>query len=381
LKTTLTAGSSQRRLFSGGQIALWQLCLALPLALCLITATAAAEAPAAEKPPANMYGASMSGPPPYGFWQNVKSPDQFDKWRANVIAYYKHVIGIKPSYEPLPLDAAYAESIPVGKNVTRHRIEYATTDGLRIPAYLFVPETKKPVPAIIVYHGHGAGKINAAEGEGTNENALAKYLAEKLGYVVLAPDARSFGEFKIPKTPNHVDYFFSLISKNKLYMGKLMEDGYQDIALLSSIPQADMKRFGAAGISMGSWRTLNFAALHDEVGAAVVTGLYIPWDYLFSPKHCRCQHIPKLATKLAADDFAAAIFPRDLMIQWGQKDSFYKMDAEGLIDRTKKIADFMGYSNHFIVDRHPEMGHRFSNPEIADFFHKRFGDGAWAPVK
>jgi len=67
--------------------------------------------------------------------------------------------------KPLPLDMADTESVKVGKNVTRHRIEYNTTDGLRIPAYLFIPKTDKPVPVIIVYHGHGAGKIAAAEGD------------------------------------------------------------------------------------------------------------------------------------------------------------------------------------------------------------------------
>ena len=71
--------------------------------------------------------------------------------------------------------------------------------------------------------------------------------------------------------------------------------------------------------------------------------------------------------------------PVDLMVQWGQKDSYYQMDAEGLIERTEKIAGFLGYHDHFFVDRHPDMGHRFSNQEIADFFHARFGDGAWKP--
>jgi len=112
-----------------------------------------------------------------------------------------------------------------------------------------------------------------------------------------------------------------------------------------------------------------------------VSGLFIPWDYLFSERHCRCQHIPALAKKMAMEDLAATIFPRDLMVQWGLEDGFYKMDAEPLIARTVKIADFLGYSDHFVVDRHPGMGHRFSNPEIAAFFHKRFGDGAWAPKK
>lgn len=130
---------------------------------------------------------------------------------------------------------------------------------------------------------------------------------------------------------------------------------------------------------MGCWRALNHAALHEEIRAAAIAGLFLPWDYLFSEKHCRCQHIPALARKMAAEDLAATIFPRDLMIQWGLDDQYYKMDAEGLIARVGAIADFLGYSAHFSVDRQPGMGHRFSNPEIARFFHERLGPGAWKP--
>lgn len=349
----------------------------VPCMLCIAMAVALAQAPAR----AADGGAPEASRGSLGFWKNVRTPDQFEGWRKQVISYYLKVMSIKPDYKALPLDTAYTDSVDVGGGVTRHRIEYDTTDGLRIPAFLFVPKTDKPVPVVIVYHGHGPGKICAAEREGTNENALARYIAQTLGYVVLAPDARTFGEFKIPHSGSHFDYFVSLMSKNKLYMGKLMEDGYQDLALLRTIPQADMSRLGVAGISMGSWRSLNFAVLHPEARATVVAGLYIPWEFLFSEKHCRCQHIPKLALKLSAEDFAATIFPRNLFIQWGQKDDYYKMDAEGLIERTRKITDFLGYSDHFTVDRHADMGHRFSDPEIADYFHELFGDGAWPPAK
>jgi dienelactone hydrolase len=280
---------------------------------------------------------------------------------------------------PAPLNAVATESVSCSGNVMRRRIEYDTTDGLRIPAYLFVPETDRPVPAVIVYHGHGDGKINAAEREGTNENMIAGYLAETLGYVALAPDARTFGEFAVQPPQNHEDYYSGLLERNLLFMSKLMEDGCRDMALLRETPEADETRIGAAGISMGAWRTLNHAVLHEEIRAAVIAGLFLPWDYLFSEKHCRCQHIPALANKMAAEDFAATIFPRDLMIQWGLDDQYYKMDAEGLIARTGEIADFLGYSDHFSVDRHPGMGHMFSNPEVASFFNARLGPGAWKP--
>jgi len=314
----------------------------------------------------------------YSFTANVKSPEQFPEWKKHVLYFYHRTLRIRPDYRGLPPDVRYEGNERISDRLVRHKISYATTDGLRIPAYLFIPETPGKVPVVIVYHGHGDGKINTvAGGEGTNENALARYIAEKLGYVVLAPDARSFGEFEIGGKNRHYDYFLSLIFKKQLYMAKLMEDGYQDLAVIKTIENADREKIGVAGISMGSWRTLNFAAMHDEVGAAVVSGLYIPWKWLFSEAHCRCQHIPKLAEHMGMEDLAALVFPRRLMIQWGLDDKYHEQDAEALIDRTESIADFLGFEESFSVDRHEGMGHQFSNPGIATFFHDALGDGAW----
>jgi len=313
----------------------------------------------------------------YGFRHNVKSPAQFEDWRKRILDFYRQTLRVPPTDNPAPLNTGITESLACGDNVTRRRIEYDTTDGLRIPAFLFVPKTYHPVPAVIVYHGHGDGKIAAAEREGTNENRIAAYLAETLGYVVLAPDTRTFGEFTAPPLYNHEEYYLSLLERNQLFMTKLMEDGFRDMALLRETPEADATRIGAAGISMGSWRALNHAVLYEDIKAVVVAGLFLSWNYLFSDKHCRCQHIPALAEKMAAEDLAATIFPRDLMIQWGLDDKYHEMDAEGLIARTSGVADFLGYSDHFFVDRQPGMGHGFSNPEVASFLHARLGAGAW----
>lgn len=305
--------------------------------------------------------------------KNAKTANDFQAWRKDTLAFYRNVVGIETDHNALPLEATTTESILLGSGVTRLRIEYSTTDGLRIPAFLFVPKTDKPVPAVIVYHGHGEGKINSAEGEGTNENALARFLAETLGCITLAPDTRSFGEFIAPGAQSHIDYNSGLRSSGRLFMTKLMEDGFQDMALLRSLPEADADRIGVAGISMGSWRALNHAVLQENVAATVVAGLFLPWEFLFSDKHCACQHIPELARRMDAEDLAAAIFPRHLMIQWGLDDKYYQHGAKGLISRTSKIADALGFADRLTIDRRPGLGHGFSNPEIAEFFEKLFG--------
>lgn len=303
----------------------------------------------------------------------LDSRDKHGEWRAALLDFYKSAVGIETNREPIALNATTTEEIKIIEYITRRKIEYNTTDGLRIPAFLFVPETDNPVPAVIVYHGHGEGKINAAEGEGTNENALAKHIALELGYVVLTPDSRTFGEFKIPGAQDHVDYYSSLIAKEQLYLTKLMEDGMQDMALLRGMPEVDASRIGVAGISMGCWRALNHSVLHEEIAATILAGLFLPWDIFFSEKHCACQHAPALAKEIGPEDLAAAILPRSLMIQWGLDDKYYDSNAEELISKVEKTAEFLECRNRLVIDRRPGMGHSFSNPEILNFFRESFG--------
>jgi len=302
-------------------------------------------------------------------------------WRARVRAYVQCVLGLD-GHTAAPVALEIDGFMRLDGRVTRLALRYRSSPdgspdaGHQIPAFLFVPDASRPVPAVVVYHGHGSGKVNVAEREGSPENALGLRIALDLGYVVLAPDARSFGA---ASTGPHATYWQALPgTPHDNYMTRLARDGYQDMAVLRGMPSVDPGHIGVAGLSLGAWRALLLGLLQRDVSAVVSTGLYIPFGYLFSQGHDGCQHLPALADRLDMEDLGAALAPAGFLVQWGQRDWFYGVnDAEGLLQRTLRIAEAQGVAEGIVRDVHPTVGHQFVVQPIEDFLRARLGPGAW----
>jgi len=107
--------------------------------------------------------------------------------------------------ERAPLDLILEGEIDCGAYL-RRRVTYQTEPGLRVPAWLLVPQGLAPgqrAPGVLFLHGHSNfGKDNVARIDTSPERhaELARFkmdadpaLAEA-GFVVLAPDLREFGE-------------------------------------------------------------------------------------------------------------------------------------------------------------------------------------------
>jgi dienelactone hydrolase len=277
--------------------------------------------------------------------------------------------------DPGPLDLIVDSEERISERVRRYHVTYragtaSLGEALRVPAYLFVPDVEGRVPAVIVYHGHGRGKVTSVELEGSSEAALARDLAEHLDYVVLAPDTRTFGEFAFAP---HPEYHARVASTRANFTARIAADSRQDLALLLQHPAVDPARIAVAGISLGSWRALHLAVLHPEIRAAVLTGLHVPFSVLFTPPHDPCERVPKLAARLDMDDLVASIAPRPVMIQWGEKDMFYDEAARALMTRTRDAFDAIGATQSLVLDIHPDVAHRFVEPPIAEFLAQALG--------
>src|SRR5262249_31315043 len=106
------------------------------------------------------------------------------------------VMGPLPGDErKVPLDVKVLEEKQFEK-YTRIKLTYAAEKDDRVPAYLLIPnERKGKLPAVLCLHQ--TIKIGKDEpvGLGANENKrYALHLAER-GYVTLAPDYPSFGDY------------------------------------------------------------------------------------------------------------------------------------------------------------------------------------------
>src|SRR5262249_16471159 len=116
--------------------------------------------------------------------------------RARILKAMQEVMGPLPDEsQRVPLDVKITETVDT-PNYVRKKLTYAADPGDRVPAYLLIPKERKgKLPAVLCLHQ----TINIGKDEpvglGTQENKrYAHHLAER-GYVTLAPDYPSFGEY------------------------------------------------------------------------------------------------------------------------------------------------------------------------------------------
>lgn len=136
---------------------------------------------------------------------------------------------------------------------TRSYISYPS-DGLTITGMMHTPRGEGPFPVLVLLHGYWNRDSYAA---GTDTAQAADWFARQ-GYLVVAPDLRSWGES---------DTGLSLF-----HMG-LVSDVVNLISALPSVPAADPARVGLWGHSMGGGLATKALTVDDRVGAAV---LYAP---------------------------------------------------------------------------------------------------------
>lgn len=326
--------------------------------------------------------AACAGGAPSLHWPHRADDTEPAAWRALVRDFVVCALGLD-GHTASPLALSIDGTLRIAQKVTRFAVRYragSTGDdeaGREIPAFVFVPDASRPVPAVIVYHGHGDGAINVAERSGTAENAMGLRIALDLGYVVLAPDARSFGA---AATGPHAAYWQALPrTPEDNFMTRLARDGYQDMALLRALPSVDARRVGVAGVSLGAWRAVLQGLVHPDVGPVVASGLFVPFGYLFSSGHDGCQHLPALADRLDMEDLGATLAPGGLLVQWGARDWFYQVnESEGLLRRTQAIAEAQGFVDGVVRDVHSDVGHQFVVATTEAFLRDRLGPGAWS---
>ena len=136
---------------------------------------------------------------------------------------------------------------------SRYYINYPS-DNQTITGVMHVPNGTGPFPVLILLHGYIDRDQYYA---GADTGQAAEFFARQ-GYLVLAPDLRSWGES---------DSGLSLF-----HMG-LVVDVLHLISSLSSLPEADPARVGLWGHSMGGGIATKVLTIDDRARAAV---LYAP---------------------------------------------------------------------------------------------------------
>jgi dienelactone hydrolase len=190
----------------------------------------------------------------------VKNAADWSKRRAHILANMQEVMGPLPdASNKVSLDVQVAEEVQVGGYV-RKKLTFAVEKDDRVPAYLLIPIKRTgKVPAVLCLHQ--TIKIGKSEpaGLGQNENLrYAVHLAER-GYVTLAPDYPTFGDYQI-------DVYKRGYASASM---KAIWNNMRAIDLLLSLPEVDPERIGCIGHSLGGHNSMFTAAFDPRIKALV----------------------------------------------------------------------------------------------------------------
>jgi predicted esterase len=266
----------------------------------------------------------------------VDDPPTYPMWRRRFEARLGELLGPLP--EPVPLNVETLDTVDCGTYL-RHHVVYDSESIMSVPAYLLVPKARaegSPGPAILAQHGHGPGKdlvcgMVDRELQEEDGNDYAHQLALR-GYLVLAPDLRTFGE-RADWNPPDI-YGCNLTSMHLAMFGQnLLAQDLWDLArgldLLAEHPLVDPERIGMVGLSQGGTCTLFLSAWDVRVKAAVVSGYFnswrdcgiIPWNM------CGSQVLYGMLSGMDHLDLAGLIAPRPLLIESGTEDPIFPVAA------------------------------------------------------
>jgi dienelactone hydrolase len=187
----------------------------------------------------------------------VSTAADWEKRRADVLANMQLVMGPLPDAAgKVPLDVKVVEETKTPHYI-RKKLTFAVDKDERVPAYLLVPlEPAGRLPAVLCLHQTNGklGKDSPAGLAGSPDLHYALHLAQR-GYVTLAPDYPSFGEYPCD------------FSKGNFASGsmKAVWNNVRAIDLLQSLPEVDGDRIGCIGHSLGGHNTMFTAAFDPRI--------------------------------------------------------------------------------------------------------------------
>ena len=229
---------------------------------------------------------------------------------------------------------------------TLQRYSVEICANLKMLFYLLVPaEIKETAPAVVALCGHGYGvrQILKISKNGRKkhfyyfDNYQKNFAVElaKRGCIVAAPELFGFGEARLKKDLIKPFYISSCdeLSHHLLPYGLTVASMrvYQAIVcgeILRNRPDVNADKLGIMGISGGGLTALYASVLDESFRKIVISGYVNTFkSSIFSMWHCPDNYIPSVLETGEIYDFASALAPRELLVESGEKDRLFPIDA------------------------------------------------------
>ncbi len=300
------------------------------------------------------------------------------EWRSRARDRVRALLGDRPARVPPDVEAT--EAVDCGP-YTRERVVFDADATMSVPAYLLVPHGRaRPGPALLALHGHGPGKgAICALDPGDGHDAGGRYahdLATR-GYVVLAPDARCFGERADWNPPDHYACDTNLVSA-VLFGDDPLAQNLWDLTValdvLGDHPLVDRDRLGVIGFSFGGTLAFFLAALDDRVRAAVVSGYVsslraahrVPWNL------CGSQIAHGMVAAVEHVDVGACVAGRaPLLVETGAEDLIFPLEAaRETVAALHELCDALGAPRETVVHHVFDGEHQYDGAAVAGFLDR-----------
>ncbi len=157
---------------------------------------------------------------------DISDRASFQAWQTSARHRVREVLGIDGLPEPQVVDQALLQSRDCG-SYTEEKWAVTTDEGVVIPLYFLVPHVPGPLPALLIFHGHGPSvqyilghypDAQTAERHRALDDNYAQRFAE-LGYLVCAVEQRGFWRKAVefdtrsvyPNSCRHQAFFYQMM--------------------------------------------------------------------------------------------------------------------------------------------------------------------------
>lgn len=301
----------------------------------------------------------------------VTSLEQWQRRRADILRQMQSVMGPLPDRASFPpANLKILETTTLDGGLVRQKVEYATDrPENRVRAWLFLPggEPKRRPAVLCLHQTIGIGKDEPAGLGGSANLHYAIELAQR-GFVTLAPDYPSFGEYRYD-FPAEDGYISGTM--------KAIADNLRAVDVLQSLPEVDAGRIGCIGHSLGGHNTMFTAAFDDRIKAMVSSCGFTRFHKYYEGKLAGWtspRYMPRIASvhhnnpeEMPFDfpEIVAVFAPRPFLACSPIGDGNFEVSGvRDTVAAAKPIYDLYGAADK-LQALYPDCGHDFP-PEIRE---------------
>jgi dienelactone hydrolase len=235
----------------------------------------------------------------------VKGLGEWPEVRTRIEAAVLEMLGTLPK-ERAELQVKVTDEQPMG-GLLRQQVNYFIDDWTRVSAWLFIPDGKEDLPAIVCCHRQvECGRDEPAGLGGEPSLALALHYARQ-GYISMAPDCILAGDrVSTGLAPFDARNFSREYPKMSL-IGKMLADHIHAVDVLMEIKRVDPARIGVMGHGLGGTNALLLAAFDERVQTCVAS---CGFTRFADDKHvtrwaedAKLPLLPKIAKAAAAKEY------------------------------------------------------------------------------